>query len=154
MNLISKSELMLPVFRGEAHECFEHSELGIFDVTMTRAWAENNAEVMVVDLSDIVPFILTNRVTEPSRVMQLSEASWRSDPGLILYTEEPNGSHEHVVIDGHHRALRRNAEGETTMGFYVLPLNRAVRPSYGWTKQSNVDWGDEIIDGKIVKRVQ
>lgn len=84
VKVVSKAELMLPVFRGEQHECFEHSELGIFDVTATRAVIENIGTLHTVALDQIVPFVLQNRVTDPARVMQLPEQSWRNDPGTSL----------------------------------------------------------------------
>lgn len=152
MKLISKSELMCRVIEGGARECFEHSECGTFDVTAMREWAAANLQPVSVRLSDINPFIRTNRVTEEKRVMGLPEDSWKHDPGMFLLLGEGDDI-THLMIDGHHRALRREIEGETCMLCYVVPTAEAKRPQEGWFKDTHADWGDNFVDGKIVKRV-
>ena len=145
MKTISKLQMMSMVLKAIHHESFEHSTMGVFDVTLTRAWAIDNLEPVLVYLKDIIPFIMENRVTEPARVMQLKDVSWRVDPGITIQT----GPDEYLMIDGHHRALRRNIEGEEDMLMYIVPLDKAIRPAPGWVRRDDVDWGDPIINGVI-----
>lgn len=151
MKLISKSSLMSKVIAGQARECFEHSEEGIFDITAMREWAAANTKPVWVLLSDIVPFIRTNRVTELERTISLPDSSWQNDPGMFILLG-PSGEETHLMIDGHHRALRREMQGEKHMLCYVVPMADAKRPSAGWYTNTQTDWGDELVDGKIVKR--
>ena len=152
MKLISKSELMSRVIQGHARECFEHSEQGIFDITAMREWAKMNTKPVWVLLSDINPFIRTNRVTELERVNNLPRESWESDPGMFILIGSPPDE-THVMVDGHHRALRREMQGEKRMLCYVVPIAEAKRPQPGWYKDIRVNWGDDIVNGAIVKRV-
>lgn len=155
VDLVTKTQLMAPVLAGLQHECFEHSEAGLFDVTAMRQWLHRvdaeKALVAHVPLSEIVDHIRAHRVTMEERVATLPEDSWREDPGIFIVLNTRNGE-EHLMIDGHHRALRREREGFTYMHFYMVPEEYAIRPRPGWTKNPFVDWGDEVVGGRIVKR--
>ena len=35
---------------------------------------------------------------------------------------------------------------------YIVPIKYAIRPSAGWIQDPRVDWGDELKDGKIIRR--
>lgn len=139
------------VIYGHQRECFEHSIMGVFDITAMREWAVINCKSVLVPLNLIVPFVRTNRVTELERIKSLPDESWKTDPGMFIEIEK-HGKVSHLMIDGHHRALRRFDEGEEDMLNYIVPMKFAIRPSAGWIKDPRVDWGDELKDGKIIRR--
>lgn len=153
--VVSKDDIMRHVIEGPGRESFEHSTEGRFDVTGTRhllhgdriPWMQQD-----VPLSEICDFLRANRVFDPRRVDSLDEASWRYDPGIFVIIPEPGGDISHLMIDGTHRALRREKEGMETMAFYFVELRYAQHPGQNWTPHPFLDWGDQLIDGKIVKR--
>lgn len=153
--IVSKSEIMQDVIKGRAHECFEHSDEGIFDVTLMREWAALYGEIHTIDVADCAPFIRQSRVTDPARIAELPMEAWLSDPVMFIeMTREVGGKSEttHLMIDGHHRMLRLEQEGVKTARAYIIPEQFAIRPQPGWGS-SGVDWGEHIIvDGEIVKR--
>lgn len=157
MTVHTKASLMRAIAQGLAQEIFSHAELGEFNVTLMRAAAErmlyeNRVEIVHVALDQIIGHIMTDRVTEPARVMGLGTESWEDDPGLIVHYESDNS---HLLIDGHHRAMRRNAEGKETMPFFLLKEKDIIRPDYR-RPHWKPDWGDKIIDpitGKVRERV-
>jgi hypothetical protein len=153
MIVVSKAEFMVPVLQGKQHECFEHSESGIFDITAMRLVLPNIGVLHTISLDQIVPFIMENRVTDPARVMQLAAASWRDDPGIFIVSDyDSEGTPNVTMVDGHHRAMRRAIEKETDMEMWFVPTEKAIRPAAGWMKNPYVDWGDPIVDGKIIRR--
>lgn len=157
MSVATKTRLMSLIASGMAREIFSHSEQGDFDVTGMREAAEralyhDKCEIVNIDLSQLLGHIMESRVTEPERVMSLPESAWQDDPGLIIYYPEDNS---HLMIDGHHRAMRRNVEGKTTMMFYLLQPKDIIRPDYS-RPHFRPDWGSKIVDpatGKIRERV-
>jgi hypothetical protein len=152
VKIISKLELMSYVIRGVSHECFEHSELGIFDVTEMRIAATKIGELKSVPIDMIAPFVMVNRVTEPARVMALDDASWKHDPGIMIVSEyDEQGVPTVTMVDGHHRALRRAIQGYESMDIWMIPLEKAIRPSPEWVKNPFFDWGEEIRDGQIIR---
>lgn len=150
MEHVSKSYLMSRVAKGLNHECFNHSEAGGFDVTRIREKArEMGGQIVLIGLEDIIHHIYTSRDTEPARVMQLTEESWRDDPGIFIELKEENGSVSHLMIDGHHRALRRAIEGLETMRVWLIPFSEAMRPSALWIPSPHHTWGDEKFMEKV-----
>lgn len=155
--ILTKSQLMERVISGHERECFSHSTEGIFDITGMRQLIKSGkieGELRTVDLDQVIPFIEQNRVVDMQRVHDLDRASWRDDPGIfIVLKEDTDGNGPTVLmVDGHHRAMRRRQEGFPTIWMWFIKEENAVRPAPGWVQNTSVDWGDEIIDGKIVKR--
>lgn len=142
---------MAHVIAGRARESFEHSIIGQFDVTATREVAKAHGKFIIVPFSDFLDYCRENHVWEPERVAALDTISWRHDPGIMLW-DTTNGQVEHTMIDGIHRALRREREGLTEMVFWELPVAQAIRPGFGWGMKPGYDWGDAVVDGKIVRR--
>lgn len=154
MKIITKAELMSLVINRGLHECFEHSEFGTFDVSAMREWCVENldkCEIGAFSLSEVIPHIHTNRVTDAHRVMTLPDRSWQEDPAIFLVVKGEDHP-THVMIDGHHRALRRGIEGEADMVAFFVPIELAIRPEAGWVKNPFFDWGDKIENGKVVPR--
>lgn len=143
--VVSKTDIMRLVESGRCHECFEHEHLGLFDVTAIREAIrrdEISFKLLCVGMDQIAPFVRENRVTESARVQALPWTSYESDPGIFI--EIPDGSS--LMVDGHHRALRREAEGIDHMYFYFIPLDAAIRPSNAWIKNPFVTWeGDSNV---------
>lgn len=158
MEQVSKTRLMNYVIAGRMRECFSHSDQGEFDVTAQRAWCEQNAldeakcQVINVGLEQIIPWLAEHRVVEDQRAAELPETSWLLDPGIFIhYVDIEAGTESHLMIDGHHRALRRHREGKDNMLFYLVPSKFIIRPSKDWIPNPWFDWGDKMVDGKIIK---
>lgn len=152
---VTKTSLMLAVARGEQRECFEHEELGWFDVTAMRVAAATKGELVQIAMDQVHPFVQANRVHEPQRVIDLDDYSWRHDP--ILYVrlyEPPPAATTYLLIDGTHRVLRRHMEDMPTVNAIILEERDIIRPD--WSKMGttmemfNIDWGDplSILRGK------
>lgn len=148
----TKTQVMEYVIRGITRECFTHDGQGIFDVTAMRQRAHIIGELHSVYLEDIIPFILTERVIDEERVRTLSDASWQQDPAMCVVIPEQGGGVSHLMIDGHHRAMRRHLEGMDSIDMWMIPLTYVLRPEPGWEQHPALDWGDKIVDGKIVRR--
>lgn len=150
--LMSKTAHMKLISSGRTHECFNHSEQGLIDVTVLREQCKAGKFGAPYDigLDQVIPFIHEHRVFELDRVKELDEESWRNDPGIFVILYERCGI-SHMMIDGTHRALRRRLEGLDGMLFYMVHQEHIVRPEPGFVQLT--DWGDEVLkDGKIVKR--
>ena len=153
VQLITKTELMAAVVAGRSHESFEHSDEGIFDVTlMRRAAIAANMEPVLVSLDQIVPFILENRVAEEERISffvdQFLTHPGLFDPGMFIHFDAGTD----LMIDGTHRALAAHRVGMKHYVFWMFPESGIIRPSEDMYRPANIEWGDPIIDGKIVRR--
>lgn len=158
--LFTKTALMSLIVQGVAKEAFtfcpdDGSKPLVYDVTAMREWCRrvdaDKAPIVNISLSQITPFVREHRDTEQARVVALPYDSWRFDPGIFLLMKD--GSH--LMIDGHHRALRREIEGKTDMLFYMVEEQYAIHPSDDWhhTKEFGIDWGQkDIVNGKLVPR--
>ena len=153
--ILTKAQLMDLVIRGGQRECFTHSEAGTFDVTAMRQAAPQIGEIQEIPLSNLLEFIAQSRVVDRDRVLSLPEESWRSDPGIFVVHEyDAAGVPTVTMIDGHHRAMRRALEGMETMQLWFIPIEKAIRPAPGWVTNPYVDWGDPIVDGKIIRKTE
>lgn len=154
-DIVSKSQLMYHVARGEMREAFQHDELGYFDVTAMRALAVKKGELVTVDINAVAPFVQEQRVFEWTRARELPWESWQRDPILYVRITEPFPLPiSYLLIDGAHRVMRRLEEGRTTVDAYVLDMADVIRPAANQSDIRNhgFDWGDDIVNGKIVKR--
>ena len=158
--IVSKSEIMKLVAQGNFHETFAHSEEGFFAISLMRKFAlENNFEIKTFDLNkELFLKVLDTRVIEQKRVFDLEEKSWRFDPALMIeYPPQANEAHPtHLLIDGSHRLIRRGIEGLIFFPCYVFTPEQIIRPdltAFKDTRNYGLDWGDDIINGKIVKRI-
>lgn len=158
--LFTKTALMSLISDGVAKEAFtfcpeDGSPPVVYDVTAIREWCRradvDKAPIYNIGLDQITPFVRQHRDTEQTRVDALPYDSWRFDPGIFILMKD--GSH--LMIDGHHRALRREKEGCTDMRFYMVEEQYAIHPNENWrhTKEFGIDWGEkDIVDGKLVPR--
>lgn len=155
MSLMSKTELMKMVVEGKVHESFEHSVDGIFDVTAMREQAvKNKAPIVTFTIADVVDHVRADRVVDEERIGNLPEASWRSDPAMVVLFDQGDNVY-HLLIDGSHRILRRHREGLFNFPCYLIPSSEIIRPDpEQWVRgeERGLVWGDAIVDGKIVKR--
>jgi hypothetical protein len=157
MDVVKKSELMAAVAQGRLHEAFEHSELGWFDVTAMRDWAKRHAEVIDVDINCAVDFIRESRVVEMTRVHELPTESWQNDPAMyVCIVGTPPEPTTYLLIDGSHRIMRRHIEGLSTFKAYIVEQKDVIRvdsTKFGRTTDIfGIDWGDPVVNGKIVRR--
>lgn len=151
MGLLTKTQLMHWIAEGMGHEAFSHDELGNLDITLMRFKTVDIGMIpMVVDLKSLCDNIRQWRVYEWDRVLELDDFSWRRDPGILVRV----GNGNHVLVDGSHRALRREMEGEVDMLMWEFTRETVVKQGKDWTENHGVDWGDAIVDGKIVKRTK
>ena len=142
MEQVSKSFLMSRVAKGLSHECFNHSDAGTFDITYIREHAQElGGELGWIALDDVIYHIRATRDTEPARVMQLEKESWENDPGIFVELRK-DGEVSHLMVDGHHRALRRAIEGHTRMQVWMIPFSERMRPGAGWIQHPTFTWGD------------
>jgi hypothetical protein len=160
MKLYSKCTLMSAVIKGIMIESFEHSVDGHFNITAMRKFAvDNKIEISTFYLNvDVVNTLVNSRVVDQSRIMALSDSSWQFDPGLIVeHPPENQGDNPmHTVIDGAHRIIRRAIEKCDSFDCYVFTPAQIIRPDFTVlrdSKELGIDWGDEVVGDKIVKRV-
>lgn len=158
---VKKSQLAKLVAKGRVHESFVHSTCGTFDITLMREFAQKNvrfsadgevreSEVELVLLTineEVKQFIMQSRDVEEERIMELSEESWDRDP--IMGVHYPDGTT--LLIDGHHRILRRLIEGKTDVIAYMFKPEQIIRPQTGWGDMKGVEWGNKtFVDGELV----
>ena len=153
MNALTKSGIMDLVARGLAHESFEHTEYGLFDVTEMRLRAQGLGERHTVDLMMIIPHLSGDeREIDMSRVRSLDYHSWMHDPAMFIQIGETDGVPDVIMIDGHHRAMRRRLEGLSDIDAWLIPIGRAIRPNMNEMVRGP-EWGEkEIKNGKLVPR--
>ena len=157
--VVNKSDLMREsVLKGRGHECFEHSEEGLFDITLMREWAHaSKLEPHFIDLEAVIGYIENSRVYDPQRIDDLTMDEALFDPALVVLYQRPDGD-QHLYIDGTHRALKLWRNGQKRQLVFIIPEERIIRPDlnkYGSsTEVLGKDWGDLVVDGKIVKREQ
>lgn len=150
--MMTKTELAIRIAAGLGRESFEHSTEGTFDITALRAVAVERGDLWTVSLGQIVPHIHTNREVCLERVKSLPDESWKSDPVIFLVIER-GGETSHLMVDGHHRALRRHQEGLTDVAAYMVPIELAPRPQRGWGRHAAFNWGEkEVVGDKLVPR--
>lgn len=148
-----KSTLMTLVTAGLSHECFEHSIHGHFDVTLMREAIRLGTipyETVQTPVDYLVKHIKESRVVEESRWMHLPFKSWYDDPGIAVITPDDQGGIWTIMIDGHHRAMRRQFECKELMVLHLVPLEAAIRPAP--SLRQIADWGDPMVNGKIIRR--
>jgi hypothetical protein len=138
--------------QGIGRECFDHSELGRFDITAMREVAPQIGTLIGIDLDCIHDHIRDNYVWEEERVLNLPDESWQNDPGIVLVFME-DGVLTHCVVDGTHRVIRRHRERCDNMTFWEIPLEKAIRPGMEWGVLKTHNWGPhDIVNGKKVTR--
>lgn len=151
----TKNQLSALVAAGLSRECFEHSIHGHFDVTRMREGLQTGvipSDVVSLPISLLLPHVRESRVTEESRWRALPLKSWMDDPGIIVLEPDTSGPGRPdwtVMIDGHHRLLRRHFECKDYMSFHMVRVEYAIRPDPRFVQV--FDWGDPMIDGKIIR---
>lgn len=148
---MTKTEIMALVKEGTVHESFEHETDGMFDVTAMRTMCiVSGLQVFQCPIAPIIDAIFRDRVFDEARVSELPYYSWQTDPALVIQYD--NG--ENLLIDGTHRIIRRHREGLLFCLAYLIPEADIIRPSAEFQRgeERGIDWGDQIVDGKIVRR--
>lgn len=150
MPLQKKTDLMKLVELGQAREFFEHSDGGKFDITGMREFClRTELEPVVIDILSIIDHIKDTRVYQLSRVVDLTEEQCICDPAIVVLYDTDEGQ-QHLYIDGSHRALRLELMGVRNQLAWFLKESEIIRPDDN--AKLIADWGDELRDGKIIKR--
>jgi hypothetical protein len=148
---MTKTEVMALIKQGAVHESFEHETDGIFDVTAMRALTSSEGlQIYDAPIAPIIEAILRDRVYDEQRVSELSDHSWKEDPCLAVHYRDGSD----LLIDGTHRIIRRWREGLSLFPVYILSEAQIIRPSDEFQRgeERGIDWGDQVVDGKIVRR--
>lgn len=151
MAIMSKKEIMDFVIAGKAREVFEHSDEGRFDVTAMREFAKKNVIAVMVPVELTAPILKTIRVIDWDRVNSLDLYTCMTDPAMAVILDRPGVEIEHLMIDGIHRCLRLEKEGVKHQPVWMLEEKHVIRPDMNLMMKVH-DWGDIMVDGKIVKR--
>jgi hypothetical protein len=158
MGLLTKTEVMKLVVQHKLHETFEHSTEGRFDVTAMRVYAQSmKLPTQRVRIMDVLSDLRTQRVISQERILQLDMWSWLHDPAMVIVYQDSTGKPAHLLVDGTHRILRRHQERCTFFSAWFIDIKDAIRPDMQqWVPavERGIDWGDAVVDGKIVKRDQ
>lgn len=155
--VLSKSEMVVLVASGIGHESFDHEQFGRFDITNLRNLAPNAAylsrltgvaccEAVIYPLAPIIAYAKSSaRDTEEARIAELPQESWESNPGIAILMPDRTT----LLIDGHHRALRREREGKTDMRFWLWTWDAANKfgrvDTSSFAEVPGLDWGNPEI---------
>ena len=154
--LISKSQLMQVIESGRGRETFTDSEEGIFDVTAMREYAfKNKLPTQAFPTRGMEQYLREHRVIDNARVRELRDYSYLCDPALVVIYQRPGEAVQHLLIDGSHRIMRRCINRFSTFRAYVFTEAQIIRPDLtgrATLEEVGMDWGDKVVDGKIVKR--
>lgn len=142
MRVISKTALMAKVIAGIAHEAFEHTDEGSFDITLMReaALRGDYGDPWESELSqEHVDFIRNNRDWERARVKALYRDRSKPWNEPVLAIEMGDGTHLHC--DGTHRILVRWKLGLRNFFYWNVPLDKVIRPGPNLITNPFLDWG-------------
>lgn len=151
---MTKSEIMARIIMGNGHETFTHSIEGHFDVTLMRnkAIAEKR-EPVLVPVALLVDHLRTNYVHEAARVRHFVEKFTQTpdlyDPAMFVSYQDGTS----LLVDGVHRVLAADYLRMEHYIFWRFTEDEIIRPDFnlmGFNPER--DWGDALVDGKIVKR--
>ena len=142
---MTKTELMQMVGAGQCKESFtfvpsDGSPEREYDITTLRKFIKERRvkwELVPIELSCLVPFLLTNRVWEQDRVNDLTPTSYELDPPIAL--REPDGSV--ILADGVHRIMRLHQQNCREVRIVFVDEHDAPRVGAGWGKLPEHDWG-------------
>lgn len=158
--LYTKTSIMNFVAEGKLKETFDHSTQGKFAITDMRVFAlKEKLKTETFNITkELYEHIFSSRVVEAQRVFELSFDSWKNDPILIVeYPPEKGETNStHLIIDGTHRIVRRVVEKIYTFEAFVFTPAQIIRPDMTIMKDTRdygLDWGDDMKDGKIIKRL-
>jgi hypothetical protein len=147
----TKTEFMQAVFAGFAAETMtfvpdDGTPTRVYNVTELRKRLYTPfhipkiaGERIAVMTSDIAPYLRENRVWDEERVRNLKPTDLE-DPPIAL--RQPDGSM--VFVDGTHRALRRERDGEETMEIMVVDDHLAPRIDPVFSSLLNEGWGEPL----------
>ena len=97
-----------------------------FDITMLRGYVSDNLGAVEFITTDITQcqaeFIIKNRGVEKRKLDRLVEP-WLSAPILALSMKDGTT----LIVDGHHRYVRKYLDGETTIRAILVPYEVGER---------------------------
>lgn len=144
----TKTELMAVVAAGGCREAFtfvpdDGTPERNYDITQLRHLIRSErvrAEVQLVALSAMVPYLSEHRVWEQARVDALTPDSYELDPPIALM--EPDGTV--ILADGVHRVMRAHQLGRTEIAVAFVQEAHAPRVAPNWGQLPEHDWGTPL----------
>lgn len=160
MEARTKTEMMASVIAGRSLETFHHIDLGIFNVTVLRAYIKKNPKfpAFKCKFSDVrmeakvghldpMQWLIGNREIDYARAASLTDDQLKEPVIHVLCPAGTNGDEEtHLLIDGIHRIFERHRRGKSFFRYHLFPL--AVCPLVDTTGFVHVPWGEkDVIPG-------
>lgn len=146
---LTKTEIMQLVANGQHREAFEHSELGLFDITAMRERAKTHGKLVEIDIACVANFVIENRPYDRDRMRSLT-VEQINDPILYVHLpNDPQGADTHLLVDGAHRAIRRAHLGLPTVHAYILTEADIIRPDFnvfGFGPHFGIEWGETLAE--------
>lgn len=162
---MSKSNAARLIASGIGRESFQHDTLGHFDITALRAFIRaGRPQILNCKYSEIsydgsevdaLAHLVGNREVCPQRCKELTTEQLEEPLIFLLCPAGANGEHAtHLLVDGIHRFVERQARGKADFHFYLIPIELA--PRVDEVNYREVPWGEkELIPGKgLVPRSQ
>lgn len=149
--LMSKTEITALVKSGRTHECFTHSIVGTFDVSLMNKVAPFLYERFNSDITaDLIANIKASRDWEQERVNSLTLGETLQPTLWILDTSD----NTHILIDGTHRLIASLERFKfTAFKGYMATLATAIRPGSNTYINPAHDWGRMAVkNGKLYNR--
>jgi hypothetical protein len=147
--LLSKTEITKLVKLGRVHECFTHSIIGTFDVTLMNEVAPYLYQRFQADITpDLISQVKATRDWDAERVANITIEEVLQPTLWILDTSD----NTHILIDGTHRIIA-SLERFKFAKFhgYMATLADAIRPANNLI--ASHDWGRiEVKNGKLYNR--
>lgn len=154
--LLTKAQIMQRVAEGLALECHENSKHGWFNITGMRSQAllERREPVLVeLEQGGLLEWLRTQCVHDKARVAEfmakMSFNPMEQDPAIIIHWPEDDG---YLMVDGVHRVLAAHALGMKHYPYWLFDHSEILRPPPGYGMNPEYEWGDDLVDGQIVKR--
>lgn len=148
--MATKTELMRAVIEGRAIESFtlvpDNGDPEVtYNITLLREMLKNGkvpgARLITIPMEAVVGFLKGSRVWEEARCHTLTPEQIKS-PAIAL-VEENNGELLHTFVDGTHRVIRADMEGEKTVSAWEVPEHLAPRVVKGMFYMRE-DWGTPL----------
>lgn len=149
--IVTKAQLMAQVAADIAHESFDHTVQGTFDITLMRskAIAEQRRPFHTDINQAVIDWLYTYRDVDEERVRTLT-LEQQEEPGIIVRYNDG----QDLLIDGIHRMVARWRR-DPALHFYFWEFAEAeiIRPSSSWVSAKDLNWGKfDIINGQVVAR--
>lgn len=147
----TKTQAMADVFSGRAREAFtfvpdDGTAERHYDISALRDLISKSKVVvplLTVYTWDVAPHLRETRAWDPERVRALTEEQCE-EPGIALVEPDGKGGLTHIIADGTHRIIRREADGREFISLYEVAEKDAPRVGAGWGRLPGMEWGESL----------